>query len=60
MTGKVWKYINEKIESEGALHFSLIDPDPLSITPEQDGLWLIAGNYVGSFWVQMVSVIEVY
>ena len=37
MTGKVWKYINEKIESEGALHFSLIDPDPLSITPEVAG-----------------------
>ncbi len=37
MTGKVWKYITDKIESDGALHFSLIDPDPFSITPEVAG-----------------------
>ncbi len=30
MVGKVWKYITEKLESEGACHFSLLDPDPLS------------------------------
>ncbi|MHA1942911.1 MAG: phosphoglycerol geranylgeranyltransferase [Candidatus Thorarchaeota archaeon] len=34
MTGKVWKYITEKLESEGACHFSLLDPDPLSTTIE--------------------------
>ena len=34
MVGKVWKYITEKLESEGALHFSLLDPDPLSTTIE--------------------------
>lgn len=32
MVGKVWKYINEKLGSEGACHFSLLDPDPLSTT----------------------------
>jgi len=32
MSGKVWKYITEKIASEGACHFSLLDPDPLSTT----------------------------
>ena len=37
MTGKVWTYITEKLESEGALHFSLIDPDPMQITPEVAG-----------------------
>ena len=30
MSGKVWKYITEKLESDGACHFSLLDPDPLS------------------------------
>ncbi|MFX0044871.1 MAG: geranylgeranylglyceryl/heptaprenylglyceryl phosphate synthase [Candidatus Hermodarchaeota archaeon] len=34
MTGKVWKYITEKLESEGACHFSLLDPDPLSASNE--------------------------
>ncbi|MHA2321952.1 MAG: phosphoglycerol geranylgeranyltransferase [Candidatus Thorarchaeota archaeon] len=34
MTGKVWKYITEKLESEGACHFSLLDPDPLSTSIE--------------------------
>ena len=34
MTGKVWKYISEKLESDGACHFSLLDPDPLSVTIE--------------------------
>ena len=34
MTGKVWNYITEKLESEGACHFSLLDPDPLSTTLE--------------------------
>ncbi len=34
MTGKVWKYITEKLESEGACHFSLLDPDPLATTIE--------------------------
>lgn len=34
MVGKVWKYITEKLESEGACHFSLLDPDPLSTTIE--------------------------
>ncbi|MGY5852458.1 MAG: geranylgeranylglyceryl/heptaprenylglyceryl phosphate synthase [Candidatus Thorarchaeota archaeon] len=34
MSGKVWKYINDKLKSDGALHFSLIDPDPFKITPE--------------------------
>ncbi|TFG33794.1 geranylgeranylglyceryl/heptaprenylglyceryl phosphate synthase [Candidatus Thorarchaeota archaeon] len=32
LPGKVWKYITEKLQSEGALHFSLLDPDPLSTT----------------------------
>ena len=34
MTGKVWKYITEKLASDGACHFSLLDPDPLSTTIE--------------------------
>ncbi|MGY5872417.1 MAG: geranylgeranylglyceryl/heptaprenylglyceryl phosphate synthase [Candidatus Thorarchaeota archaeon] len=34
MSGKVWKYITEKIASEGACHFSLLDPDPLSTSVE--------------------------
>lgn len=34
MTGKVWKYIRNKIDREGALHFSLLDPDPLKMTTE--------------------------
>ncbi|NHJ13718.1 MAG: geranylgeranylglyceryl/heptaprenylglyceryl phosphate synthase [Candidatus Thorarchaeota archaeon] len=31
MSGNVWKYITEKLASEGACHFSLLDPDPLSM-----------------------------
>ncbi|MFW9966851.1 MAG: geranylgeranylglyceryl/heptaprenylglyceryl phosphate synthase [Candidatus Thorarchaeota archaeon] len=31
MPDKVWKYITEKLENEGACHFSLLDPDPLAI-----------------------------
>jgi len=34
MSGKVWKYITEKIAAEGACHFSLLDPDPLSTSIE--------------------------
>jgi phosphoglycerol geranylgeranyltransferase len=34
MAGKVWKYITDKIGSEGACHFSLLDPDPLATTIE--------------------------
>ena len=34
MTGKVWKYITDKLSAEGACHFSLLDPDPLSTTIE--------------------------
>jgi phosphoglycerol geranylgeranyltransferase len=34
MPGKVWNYITEKLESDGACHFSLLDPDPLSVTIE--------------------------
>ena len=34
MSGKAWKYISEKLTSDGALHFSLLDPDPLSTTIE--------------------------
>jgi len=30
MSGKVWEYITEKLASDGALHFTLLDPDPLS------------------------------
>ncbi len=32
MPGKVWEYITEKLEREGACHFSLLDPDPLTVT----------------------------
>jgi phosphoglycerol geranylgeranyltransferase len=31
MAGKVWKQITEKLSTEGACHFSLLDPDPLSM-----------------------------
>jgi len=34
MAGKVWSYISEKLASEGALHFTLLDPDPLSMRTE--------------------------
>jgi len=34
MPGKVWSYITDKLESEGALHMSLLDPDPLKMTTE--------------------------
>ncbi len=32
--GRVWNYITEKLNKEGALHFSLIDPDPLKMGVE--------------------------
>ena len=35
MTGKVWSYITDKLEREGALHMSLLDPDPLKMTTER-------------------------
>ncbi|MBN2229585.1 MAG: geranylgeranylglyceryl/heptaprenylglyceryl phosphate synthase [Candidatus Thorarchaeota archaeon] len=35
MPGKVWNYIIDKLTKEGALHFSLLDPDPLSTTIEE-------------------------
>ncbi len=31
---KTWEYLLEKIKEKGTIHFSLIDPDPLKITPE--------------------------
>jgi phosphoglycerol geranylgeranyltransferase len=34
MPGKVWKYITDKLETEGACHFSLLDPDPLAMNNE--------------------------
>ncbi|MGD2072967.1 MAG: geranylgeranylglyceryl/heptaprenylglyceryl phosphate synthase [Candidatus Thorarchaeota archaeon] len=34
MSGKVWSYITKKLENDGACHFSLLDPDPLSISIE--------------------------
>ena len=34
MSGKVWKYITEKLASDGACHFSLLDPDPLGTSIE--------------------------
>jgi phosphoglycerol geranylgeranyltransferase len=34
MPGKVWSYITEKLEKEGACHFSLLDPDPLKNSTE--------------------------
>jgi phosphoglycerol geranylgeranyltransferase len=34
MHGKVWSYITDKLEREGALHMSLLDPDPLKMTTE--------------------------
>jgi phosphoglycerol geranylgeranyltransferase len=34
MVGKVWNYITKKLETEGACHFSLLDPDPLSTSIE--------------------------
>lgn len=34
VSGKVWSYISDKLEREGALHFSLIDPDPFKVTAE--------------------------
>ncbi len=34
MSGKVWNYIKEKLENEGACHFSLLDPDPIKMTTE--------------------------
>ena len=41
MSGKVWTYITEKLKSDGACHFSLLDPDPLSISIE--GIVELAG-----------------
>lgn len=34
MPGKVWSYITDALEKEGACHFSLLDPDPLKNTDE--------------------------
>ncbi len=34
MPGKVWKYVTEKLEKEGACHFSLLDPDPLAMNTD--------------------------
>ncbi|MEE9353785.1 MAG: geranylgeranylglyceryl/heptaprenylglyceryl phosphate synthase [Candidatus Thorarchaeota archaeon] len=34
MPSKVWSYITDKLEREGALHMSLLDPDPLKMTTE--------------------------
>ncbi len=34
MSGKVWKYVMDKIDTEGACHFTLLDPDPLSMTTD--------------------------
>ncbi len=34
MVGRVWTYITDKIKSEGACHFTLLDPDPLKMTTE--------------------------
>ncbi|MFX1368055.1 MAG: geranylgeranylglyceryl/heptaprenylglyceryl phosphate synthase [Promethearchaeota archaeon] len=31
MAGKVWTQITQKLSDEGACHFSLLDPDPLSM-----------------------------
>jgi ABC-type thiamin/hydroxymethylpyrimidine transport system permease subunit len=39
---------------------SVMSDSDMILTDTQDGLWLISGNYVGSYWVQMVSTIEVY
>jgi phosphoglycerol geranylgeranyltransferase len=30
---RIWKYINETISRDGVMHLSLIDPDPLTVTP---------------------------
>ncbi|MFW9910311.1 MAG: geranylgeranylglyceryl/heptaprenylglyceryl phosphate synthase [Candidatus Thorarchaeota archaeon] len=35
MPGKVWDYITNKLASDGALHFTLLDPDPLSTNLEE-------------------------
>lgn len=35
------------------------DPD-LILSQNEHGLWLIAGNYDGSYWVQKVSTLELY
>ncbi|NWF96673.1 MAG: geranylgeranylglyceryl/heptaprenylglyceryl phosphate synthase [Candidatus Thorarchaeota archaeon] len=34
MGGKVWTYITEKLKTDGACHFSLLDPDPLKVSTE--------------------------
>jgi len=34
MTGEVWKQITEKLHSQGACHFTLLDPDPMKMTTE--------------------------
>jgi len=34
MPGKVWSYITDTLEKEGACHFSLLDPDPLKNNDE--------------------------
>lgn len=33
----VWEYITDKISRDGALHFSLIDPDPMRQAPDEAG-----------------------
>lgn len=33
----VWSYIKEQLAEKGAIHFTLIDPDPLKQTPEEAG-----------------------
>lgn len=38
LSGKVWKYILSELEEKKALHFTLIDPDPMRQTPEKAGL----------------------
>ncbi len=32
---RVYDYLISKLRSEGALHFTLIDPDPIKVTPEE-------------------------
>jgi phosphoglycerol geranylgeranyltransferase len=38
MTGeRVWKYINDVLNRDHVMHLTLIDPDPLTLTPEKAG-----------------------
>lgn len=34
---RVWKYISETLRRDGVMHLSLIDPDPLAVTPAKAG-----------------------